>query len=614
MSELIDNPHLNSNWQALSAVACANVKNQDKVSLSICQSYERIIAPTIFKLNQKVKNLLELLGEKDQSIRRKRGLANFVGEASKFLFGTLDSDDAAYYDEQIRKFSQREETIMQLLKRETHIVQSTLSDINKTMAHIELNEKNLHDSLVSVAAQVDYQRKQMIQLITAERLSIYYNSFSTLLSIYQSEVEDLIQSIYAAKVGQLHPSVITPAILSEELNKAVPYLPPGTKFCSSLEVSSIHKLLSTFDMHVYYSKRNLVYIIDIPLVSLNSYRLYHLIPLPSKQNDNNLFLYIEPSHEFILIDDAKQHYLSFNEGQLSRCKKFGLKKICKQEQPILSSHIHETCEMKLFTYTAMIPKNCQTKLIHLNSNLWYQLYDQNVWLYTIISPEHVVINCRNETTPFNVQLTGSGLFKLHSACKAFTSQSELQPHETSFSLVHLNYLPPLDLNFDICLNKTTFNNTDFSLYVPSLYSIHDYRHLDLASKSLKEVSDLVDQAERNSSYNTYHYSFMFYVIIIVIVLFIVYKCIHCYYKKCKNLGIDESRIRNRNSIINNIISNCCRKKPRRFPTQIQMDALRKDFTSDLTSDDDDVEQKLSPATTASTSSGSQKKEFTPRYK
>jgi hypothetical protein len=479
----------------LSTVACADIKSQDKVAYTICQNYERVISPTLSKLSKKVKDLLELLGETDQPTRRKRGLPNFVGETSKFLFGTLDNDDAEYYNEQIRRFSQREESIIQLLKRETHIVQSTLSDINKTMSQIQVNEKNLHKSFKKVAAQMTYQRKEINQLIVAERLSVYYNSFSTLLTIYQSEIEDLIQSVFAAKVGQLHPSIITPSRLSKKLNSVVPYLPPGTKFCSSLSTNNIHRLLNVVDMHVYYDRGNLVYIIKIPLVALDSYRLYHLIPLPSKQSDNVLSLYIEPSHEFLLIDDAKQHYLSLSEGQLNRCKTFGTSKICKQEQPILSSHVHEICEMKLFTCTTMIPTNCQTKLVNLNSNLWYQLYKQNVWLYTIIIPENVVVNCRNETIPFNVLLKGSGLFKIHSSCKAFTSQSVLEPHESSFSTVHLNYLPPIDLNFDICLNKSSIkNNTDF----PALYNVHDYHHLDLASKSLREVSDLINQTERES--------------------------------------------------------------------------------------------------------------------
>jgi hypothetical protein len=192
--------------------------------------------------------------------------------------------------------------------------------------------------------------------------------------------------------------------------------------------------------------------------------------------------------------------------------------------------------MKLFTYTTMIPTNCQTKLVNLNSNLWYQLYKQNVWLYTIRIPENVVVNCRNETIPFNVQLKGSGLFKIHSSCKAFTSQSVLEPRESSFSTVHLNYLPPLDLNFDICLNKSSIkNNTDFSIYVPALYNVHDYRHLYLASKSLKEVADLIDQTEKESlnSSTFSHYSLMFYILILIIIVGNIYiNNIITYYRRC----------------------------------------------------------------------------------
>ncbi|XP_063911941.1 uncharacterized protein LOC135128792 [Zophobas morio] len=162
ISHLVRDQHLSSNWHSLSAIACSEIK--DNNSFSICQNYENIISPTILRLKEKIRNLLDTLGENNlsSSNRLKRGLANFVGQASKFLFGTLDEEDANYYNEQIRKFSEREET----------------------------------------------------------------------------------------------------------------------------------------------------------------------------------------------------HYLPLNIDQINRCKN---KKICKQEQPIFSAHVHETCEMRLFTYTAMVPRNCDTK-------------------------------------------------------------------------------------------------------------------------------------------------------------------------------------------------------------------------------------------------------------
>jgi hypothetical protein len=38
--------------------------------------------------------------------RRRRGIFNFIGEIVKVLFGTLDSDDANYYNDQIRRFEE----------------------------------------------------------------------------------------------------------------------------------------------------------------------------------------------------------------------------------------------------------------------------------------------------------------------------------------------------------------------------------------------------------------------------------------------------------------------------------------------------------------------------
>jgi hypothetical protein len=56
------------------------------------------------RLNQltKTKMLREIKGRRS----RKRGVFNFVGEVSKVLFGTMDDDDAKFYNKQIKMFEQ----------------------------------------------------------------------------------------------------------------------------------------------------------------------------------------------------------------------------------------------------------------------------------------------------------------------------------------------------------------------------------------------------------------------------------------------------------------------------------------------------------------------------
>ena len=55
------------------------------------------------RLNQLTKTeglLREITGDKGKT----RGVCKFIGKLSKILFGTMDDDDAKYYNEQIKLF------------------------------------------------------------------------------------------------------------------------------------------------------------------------------------------------------------------------------------------------------------------------------------------------------------------------------------------------------------------------------------------------------------------------------------------------------------------------------------------------------------------------------
>ena len=71
------------------------------------------------RLNQLTKTeslLKEITGQETGGKRKKRGVFNFIGELSKILFGTMDDDDAKYYNDQIKLFEQNSEDMNTLLK------------------------------------------------------------------------------------------------------------------------------------------------------------------------------------------------------------------------------------------------------------------------------------------------------------------------------------------------------------------------------------------------------------------------------------------------------------------------------------------------------------------
>jgi hypothetical protein len=65
------------------------------------------------------------LGQENHTGRVKRGALNFVGQISKVLFGTMDEDDAQYYNDQIEHIERTSDSLRCLLKQQLTVVKSS---------------------------------------------------------------------------------------------------------------------------------------------------------------------------------------------------------------------------------------------------------------------------------------------------------------------------------------------------------------------------------------------------------------------------------------------------------------------------------------------------------
>jgi hypothetical protein len=63
-----------------------------------CSQFRESIADRFRYLRGSERLLRDTVGKRNEDPRRRRGVLNFVGQISKFLFGTLDENDADYYD------------------------------------------------------------------------------------------------------------------------------------------------------------------------------------------------------------------------------------------------------------------------------------------------------------------------------------------------------------------------------------------------------------------------------------------------------------------------------------------------------------------------------------
>ncbi|PNF36838.1 hypothetical protein B7P43_G09629 [Cryptotermes secundus] len=118
--------------------------------------------------------------------------------------------------------------------------------------------------------------------------------------------------------------------------------------------------------------------------------------------ENGKFAYINTEENNLCFDQTRQYYFGISNTEFDNCKNVDKHvTICKQKHPLLSSHSHESCAVKLLQQVE-IPKNCDTRLAQIKNTIWTQL--DNEWLYFAPVAERVTVLC-NDRDPLHVTLT-----------------------------------------------------------------------------------------------------------------------------------------------------------------------------------------------------------------
>ncbi|PSN49255.1 hypothetical protein C0J52_08201 [Blattella germanica] len=118
----------------------------------------------------------------------------------------------------------------------------------------------------------------------------------------------------------------------------------------------------------------------------------------------------------------------FRESDLKECKILRSKSyVCKQKQPLLSTHLNINCIVKLLQPITNILENSEKRVISIPTTLWIQL-DNNKWLYFDPQIESVTILCKGDE-PIDTIVKGVGKFRMNSGCKGFSKNMVLMTEE-----------------------------------------------------------------------------------------------------------------------------------------------------------------------------------------
>jgi hypothetical protein len=99
-------------------------------------------------------------------------------------------------------------------------------------------------------------------------------------------------------------------------------------------------------------------------------------------------------------------------------------RVCKQNNAVQVTHLHEECDVKMLQLIRTIPPSCSQRIAEINQTIWTQLED-NQWLYVAPRRDVLTIPCSKQE-PSDIEVVGTGKLILHSACKAYGARVLIQ--------------------------------------------------------------------------------------------------------------------------------------------------------------------------------------------
>jgi hypothetical protein len=141
----------NSEWQLITYVDIENLQERLKVveaihkkTVAFVYKNKKMYKPfaeigqALAQIADRVSEIFNFVGHTKLN-RRKRAWFDIIGRGEKILFGTLDDEDAKFYAEKINKFEKNDHTFADLIKDQSKVVKSTISNFNSSIQNLNIN-------------------------------------------------------------------------------------------------------------------------------------------------------------------------------------------------------------------------------------------------------------------------------------------------------------------------------------------------------------------------------------------------------------------------------------------------------------------------------------------
>lgn len=395
-------------------------RENDEISISQCHN---MLQPLEALYNDIQRDFMSISHIISNSITKRSAWFSGIGVVFKHIFGTLNEDDAESYDKAIQALYNNDKKISDSLTKIITVSQSAISNINNSLHEINLNEAKLNDV-------VDQLKMSIINITHKFNTVSVESMFNGILNALQSslftlsfKVEDLLNSILFVKSNILHPSILTPNQLYNDIVNNLKIIPKYRDFPVSLDISNIHTFINIADLTCYYLNNKIMFIVKLPLVDLQQFNVYKNIPLPTPHNNDKLnsFAMILPSEQFLALSIDRLSYTYLRD--LNNCKKILTETYLCEITDVYAVLNNPSCEVEIITQAlSSIPENCPYNFIFGDVDIWHRL-NNNKWVFVQTKPSKLSIECNHSV--FEFVISGTGILNIPSQCTAFFKNLKL---------------------------------------------------------------------------------------------------------------------------------------------------------------------------------------------
>lgn len=201
-------------------------------------------------------------------VRSKRGLINGLGTIIKTITGNMDANDAQTLNKEIEGLTSNQQEFEIKLVAQSKINSEMIKRFETITDHIN-NETSIIKNYLD-----NYQRNIGNEIQMNKDLLVhsqYLNQINFNIDLLTSHLTNIAEAIVLARLN-----IVPKQILNHEEINEIYY----TMNNQSIEMISEEHIYEILGLQAYYNNTNIIFNIQIPIISLESYSHFHIIPIP----------------------------------------------------------------------------------------------------------------------------------------------------------------------------------------------------------------------------------------------------------------------------------------------------------------------------------------------